>query len=141
MNSRQLMKQQKSGWTFVFKFKVCNKDRSVEALKVINTPSWGPAFLALLMAVGSFGAYYAYVHPPGDAGVLTATMGLTPEPQTRVMAELQEARERRELEALLAEADEGTRLPARAANYADQDVITPLNVRDPSSLVMGPGGY
>ncbi len=132
--SKQLMNRRSNGWTFVFKFKVSNGDRSIEALKVVSAPKWGPSFLAVLFFLGSFGVYYAYHHPVTGTAV-AASMGNPSPDQTAVMKEIEDAQIKRDYEAMLREMD----ARENEAIHGGTDVITPLNVRDPSSLVMGPG--
>lgn len=136
--AKQLMQRRSSSWTFVLKFKVMQGNRSLEAIKVLSTPSWGPAFLALVLALGSFGVFYAIKHPPGT-GIVTASMAAEPsEATTSVMKQLEDAQLKRDFQAFLSER-ERINSGAPPGGY---DVITPLNVRDPSALVMGPStGY
>ncbi len=131
MMAKSLMNPRKAAWTFVLKFKVCRGDRSIEAIKVLSTPSWGPAVLASLFVLGAlsvFGVANALRGPGPNEPVLSASM--IPEPELQPIAPAQTP-----------SGDLHHAVPTRGGEDAARDVITPLNVRDPSALVMGPARY
>jgi len=123
------MNPRKAGWTFVLKFKICRGDRSIEAIKVLNTPAWGPAVLASLFVVGALGVF----------GVATARRGADPSRPVLTAGMIPEAEPVAPVPTLGEELHHA--VPTRGGEDAARDVITPLNVRDPSALVMGPARY